>query len=81
MIKKNPNADLKKKYHKVFEASLALALLFHILVFYGFHHIHFKEKAVKGEIPKIKVEENSTNQADKTSATSAAPPDCDSIRK
>lgn len=53
-MKKNPDANLKLKYRKVFELSLILALFFMVVLFQSLRVI--KLKATETETPDIKIE-------------------------
>ncbi len=56
-MRKNPEADLKRKYKKALELGYIGALVLILIVFMAFRQVNVESEEITAEIPEIKVEE------------------------
>ena len=56
-MRKNPEADLKRRYKKALELGYIGALLLILIIFMAFRQVNVESEEITAEIPEIKVEE------------------------
>ena len=56
-MKKNPQADLRRKYTRTVELGMVLSLFLTLVLFFGFRNWGTQSEMLEVELPEIQVEE------------------------